>query len=311
MLEKRLGGGEREVRRRRGARRSNAPDSLASSAAAEPTAVPLAAPAAEPARLGAVAVPLYGGPDEAFSYRGDTRFPAASTIKTYVLQAVLEAVAAGRVSLGDEIELRATDQVGGSGVLRSLTPGRRYTVLDLATLMVVVSDNTATNLLIEQVGVEELNASIRRHGFTGTLALGKLALNRPPPATGPSLSHTTPADLASYFGKLWRDELLPPELGDVARAIYRQQQYSYLGRELDYDRYAAANGEGPFRIASKTGSIRGVRNDAGIFEPLAPGGRPLIVAVMSSGCPDTRYSHDNLGERVVAAAGKALYAAMR
>lgn len=294
MLEKRLGGSERAAQRRRARQRP-----------AEP------ATGAEPARLGAVALPLDGNPEAVFSYRGDVHFPAASTIKTYVLQAVLEAVAAGGTRLDDEVELKASDQVGGSGVLSTLTPGRSFTVLDLATLMVVVSDNTATNLLIELVGVEELNASIRKHGFTGTVALGKLMMNRPPPATGPRLSHTTPADLARYFGKLWRDELLPRELGELARSIYRKQQYSYLGRELDYDRYAAAAGEGPFRIASKTGSIRGVRNDAGVFEPLAAGGRHVVVAVMSSGCPDTRYSPDNLGERVVAAAGKALYATLR
>ncbi len=267
---------------------------------------------AEVPLLGAVALPLDGGPDEVFSYRGDTQFPAASTIKVYVLQAAFEAVAAGRLALDQEVELTAADQVGGTGVLDSLSPGRRYTVLDLATLMIVVSDNTATNLLIELLGVEGLNASIRRNGFTGTLALGKLMMNKPPPPTGPRLSQTTPADLASYFARLWRGELLPDELGEIARGIYGRQQYSFLGRKLAYDRYAGAAGEGPIRISSKTGSIRGVRNDAGVIEPLETGnGRAVVIAVMSSGCFDLHYGPDNAGEQVLARAGHALYQALR
>lgn len=259
--------------------------------------------------LGAVALPLDGDLSEAFSYNGDTQFASASTIKTYVLQATFEAVAAGKLRLDQEIEMSATDQVGGSGVLTSLSPGRKYTVLDIATLMIVVSDNTATNLLIEAVGVPELNESIQRHGFKNTLALGKLMMNRPKPPTGPSTSQTTPADLASYFQKLWRDELLPKELGEIARGIYRRQQYTYLTRELDFDRYQK---EPQFCIASKTGALEGVRNDAGIFEPLTKSaGRPLIVAIMTRGCPDLRYNPNNLGEKVVSAAGKALYLALR
>ncbi len=287
MLEKRLGGAPQQPIRRGAGGKSGASEAV----------------------LGAVALPLDGSLEDAFSYNGDTQFASASTIKTYVLQATFEAVAAGKLSLDQEVELGAGDQVGGSGVLSAMSPGRKFTVLDLATLMIVVSDNTATNLLIELVGVPELNESIQRNGFRSTIALGKLMMNRPKPPSGPSTSQTTPVDLASYFQKLWRDELLPQELSEIARGIYRRQQYSYLTRELDYDRYQS---EPQFRIASKTGAIEGVRNDVGIFEPLGKSaGRPLIVAVMSKGCPDIRYNPNNLGERVVAAAGKALYLALR
>lgn len=258
---------------------------------------------ATPAALSVVAFPLYGAPGEGFiSYRAAEQFTAASTIKVYVLQALMERVAAGDADLDDELPVTAQDQVSGSGVLKALTPGRRYTLRDLATLMIVVSDNTATNVLIEYVGVEALNASIQAHGWVGTRSAGKLQLA--PVDGGPrrSPSVTTAADLADYFRGLWLGELLPAPLTEEAKAIYRKQQYCEMGRSIDYDSYDASIGEAPWLIASKSGSVRGVRNDAGVFEPLtaaASGAKPFVVAIMTKGCVDERFHSDNLGARVV------------
>ncbi len=260
----------------------------------------------------------------AVTFNAQRPFPAASTIKVYVLQALLERVAAGTSSLSDEVVLSASDQVSGSGVLKALSCDRPYTVLDLATLMIIVSDNTATNLLIELVGVGEVNASMRRNGWLDSALSGKLQLSAQPPGTKRVPSRTTPADLADYFARLWLGELLPSELTEVAKTIYRQQQYGELGRFLDYDSYSAEVGEAPWRIASKSGSIRGVRNDAGVIEAVAvpqPGGEtaesrrgardaprtPLVLAIMTSGCPDERFHQDNLGAKVLGAVARELF----
>lgn len=261
------------------------------------------APDAAPGTLAVVAFPLAGSPSQArVSYRAHERLPAASTIKVYVLQALLEQVAAGDADLDDELEVTAEDQVTGSGVLKALSPGRRYTLRDLATLMVVVSDNTATNLLIGHLGVESINTSVRAHGWEGTYSAGKLQLGSTVSGAKRSRSHTTAADLADYFARLWRGELLPPRLTEEAQAIYRKQQYCELGRSLGVDSYLASIGEAPWRIASKSGSITGVRNDAGVFEPLAAApvnARPFVIAVMTDGCVDQRFHPENLGARVV------------
>ncbi|MBX3140635.1 MAG: serine hydrolase [Trueperaceae bacterium] len=257
-----------------------------------------------PGVLSVVAFPLDGGPGagNAISYRADEPFPSASTIKVYVLQALLERVAAGDADLDDELPVSANDQVSGSGILKALTPGRRYTLRDIATLMIVVSDNTATNVLIEYVGLENLNASIRAHGWHGTRSAGKLQLA--PVDGGPrrSPSTTTAADLADYFARLWRGELLPAPLTEEAKAIYRKQQFCEMGRSIGYDSYDASIGEAPWLIASKSGSIRGTRNDAGVFEPVtaaAHGAKPFVIAIMTKGCVDERFHSDNLGARVV------------
>lgn len=261
----------------------------------------------------------------AVGFNAQLSFPAASTIKVYVLQALLERVAAGTSSLRDELMLGASDQVSGSGVLKALSRDRPYTLLDLATLMIIVSDNTATNLLIELVGVDEVNESMRRNGWLGSSLRGKLQLATPQPGgQRRAPSRTTPADLADYFARLWLGELLPPELTELSKTIYRQQQYGELGRYLDYDSYSAEVGEAPWRIASKSGSIRGVRNDAGVIEAVAPpesGGeaavsppRPygapntaVVMAIMTSGCPDERFHNDNLGAKVLGTVARELF----
>jgi len=267
---------------------------------------------AVPGSLSVVAYPLLPGgaqSNHALAYRPHEQFPSASTIKVYVLQALLERVAAGDADLGDELAVTAEDMVSGSGVLKTLMPNR-YALRDLATLMIVLSDNTATNVLMDYLGLDVINASIRAHGWAGTHSAGKLQVAPPVGEAKRLPSSTTAADLADYFARLWRGELLPPLLTEEARAIYRKQQYGELGRSIDYDSYLASIGEAPWRIASKSGSITGVRNDAGVFEPLAgarAGAAPFVVAIMTKGCVDGRFHSENLGAKVVGRAAAAVF----
>lgn len=245
--------------------------------------------------------------DAALAWRANERFPAASTIKVFVLQALLEGVAEGALKLTDERPVTADALVTGSGILKVMTPGKSYSLLDLATLMIVVSDNTATNVLIDAVGVDAINAVIARHGWSGTHLGGKLQLTAPPDAPRRLPSMTTPFDLADCLGRLWLGQLLPPDLTHVAQTIYRRQQIGELGRALDYDSYSAEIGVAPWRIASKSGSIRGVRNDVGVFEP-QHGGSRYVIAVMTRGCPDERFHAENLGAQVVGQVSAAVHA---
>lgn len=270
---------------------------------------------ASDARLGVVAltIPTGSGPSSGvqprrIAFRAHESFPSASTIKVFVLQTLLEEVAAGHLRLDDERVVDAADMVTGSGVIKVLTPGRRHPLLDLATLMITVSDNTATNVLIDLLGIERIRACVDRNRWSGTFAAGKLQVGALTGNAKPSPSMTTPADLADYFARLWRGELLPPAETEVAKSIYRRQQLGELGRALDYDGYSAELGVSPLRIASKSGSIRGVRNDAGVFEPVGPAEAPVVVmAVMTRGCPDERFHPENLGARVVGDAAALLY----
>jgi len=269
-------------------------------------------PAQQP-RIGVVAFKLGGGsvprdapmverlsPIGAFTHRSAETFHAASTMKVYVLQALLEAVVAGDKDLGDSRELAASDQVTGSGVLKVLSVGSRLTLLDLATLMICISDNTATNMLIDELSIERIRTSVESNGWTDTALSGKLQQAPVVGGAKRSPSVTSPRDLADYFGRLWSGDLLPPELTEVAIRIYRKQQFGELGRAIGYDQYSAESGVSDLVIASKSGSIRGVRNDAGVVERRVAGGTDrTVVAVMTDGCPDLRFHAENLGARVV------------
>lgn len=254
-------------------------------------------------RLGVVAHPL--GSDSIIAYHGDQSFPAASTIKVFILQALLEHVAAGRRKLDDKRVLNASDQVTGSGILKALSPGTAYTLYDLAVLMIVVSDNTATNMLIEDLGVEAINASVASHGWADTRLAGLLQRTLQGDRSTTSKSMTSPRDLADAFTRLWEGELLEPELSELAKSIYgRQQHTDQLGRYLPFDAYSTETGEAAMTIASKGGSIRGVRNDAGV---VFTGHTSYVLAIMTRDCPDVRFHPDNLGSVVVSEVSRALY----
>lgn len=244
-----------------------------------------------------VAVSTLPAHELVFNYREHDPFPAASTIKVFILQALLEHVQAGALTLDDEIKITADDIVTGSGVIKTLTP-RRYPVKDLATLMIVVSDNTATNLLIDVLTTEHINAVCQEHDWQDTQLTGKLQRGNAP-------SHTSPHDLTDYFTRLWQGSLLNEELTEVARAIYWQQQYTdQLGRLIGFDPYSTEIGESSLRIASKSGAIRGVRNDAGV---ITDSDISYAISVMTKDSSDLRFHVNNAGSLAIAAVSRAVF----
>ncbi|CAN5859729.1 serine hydrolase [soil metagenome] len=250
--------------------------------------------------LGVFARKIGKAESEPLRYKDDETFPAASTIKVFVLQTLLEQVQGGALRLEDELTLRTEDQVTGSGILKALSPDRTYTLHDLATLMVIISDNTATNLLVGHLGIDAINAVCAQHGWTDTFLAGKLQQK-----DNTSMSRTSPRDLGSYFESLWTGKLLDEPLTQTAKSIYYRQHYTdQLGRDLGYDSYSTETGVSTLRIASKSGSIRGVRNDAGV---VSDDGVTYTLAVMTKDCQDLRFHADNLGSRIISQVSRVTY----
>jgi len=225
---------------------------------------------------------------ETLEWNAGEAFPAASAIKLPILYEVYRQAGEGRFRLADTRSVQAADVVPGSGILKDLTPGVALSIRDLATLMIVVSDNTAANLLIDLVGIDAVNRSMR------ALGLGASALEhkffRAPPGAPPSRS--TPADLGSLMMQIAGHALLTRAACEEMLGILRRQHYSdqITRRIAEYDGYLEAGVEPVVTVASKSGSIRGTRNDVALVE--SPKCR-YVIAMMSRDCTDRRFYVDN------------------
>ena len=241
--------------------------------------------------------------DEEIAWQPRETFPAASTIKLPILYEVFRQAGEGRCGPADTLALKADDQVGGSGILKDLTPGLVLTVKDLATLMIVISDNTATNMLIDLVGLDAVNASCERLGLSGTRL--EFRVQRAPEGAR-VMNRSTPADLGRLMSLVARREILTPQACDEMLAILdRQHLTDNITRCLpEFDGYVENGKEPAVVVGSKSGSVRGTRNDVGYVRAH---GRRYVIAMMSKGCTDLRFYHDNEASVLLPKVSAAVY----
>ncbi len=220
---------------------------------------------------------------------GEDVFPSASIIKVPLLIRALQHVQQGKLTLNQRIVMGGQDRVTGSGVLRELDAGLEPTLRDLLVLMTIVSDNTATNLVIKQLGVEDVNAFLAEQQLHDTALIGQLQLSdnllNERQRAGEQ-NRTSARDMVALLRELVCGSLLPSEATTVALDILtRQRHKDIIGRHVPTDK----DGELLYRVASKGGALPGIRHDVGIvWTP-----EPLIIAVLSSGGSDPRYHPDN------------------
>ncbi|TMC04720.1 MAG: serine hydrolase [Chloroflexi bacterium] len=229
-----------------------------------------------------------------YELRAGEPFPAASTIKLFILHELLRQAEAGRLSLADEVVMGRTDVVPGSGVLKDLSPGVTLSLRDAATLMVTVSDNVASNLLIGRLGVGAINQGARACGCLQTRLGGKLFRTRAPGST------TTPRDLARLMLGIARRRAVSPTASSLMLDILRREQSDLIvGRLLPEER-----GRRVWTVASKHGSLPGVRNDVAYVRGRT--GR-YVIALMSRDCADPNGSVDNEAVLCLARVARAVH----
>ncbi len=203
----------------------------------------------------------------------DEEFETASTIKVYLLAALYLQASRGKADLEEEIAYEASQYVDGSGMLRALGVGAKLKVRDVATMMIICSDNIATNMLIDYLGLETINACIRELGFARTTLHNSLHFDR-----YHTLGTTTPREYAALFARIARGELVSREASAEMLHILRQQHYNtMLTRDfpqyyLDCEETGAPE---LIWVASKSGSMNACRNDGGIFH--TPYGEYVLV----------------------------------
>ena len=203
----------------------------------------------------------------------DEKFETASTVKVYILAALFDAIEKGKASLSDMLEYKKEHEIDGSGVMNSLEIGTVLSVKNIATLMIIVSDNIATNILIDYLGVDNINACIQALGCKDTVLHNPIDFEK-----YDKLGTSTPRDYASMWERMAQGTLISPEASAQMLAICKQQHYNSMLTKsipayyLDPDNFD--DGEIIY-VASKSGSMNACRNDGGIIS--TPYGKYVIV----------------------------------
>ena len=218
----------------------------------------------------------------------DEVFPQASSIKIAVLAELYHQAQAGKLKLTDQYTVQTGDLVPDSDIMGGLTPGiTRITLRDLATMMIAVSDNSATNVLIDRVGMDNVNALMDSLGLTHTRLRRKMMDLK---AAGEGRENvSTPAEMMTLLEDLYRGKVLNKEMTDDFFKMLSAHKESFIPRELPE----------ALKIANKPGELEGVRNDSGV---VFVENRPYVICLMT-----TYLRHEPDGEEVIARISAAAY----
>jgi beta-lactamase class A len=232
---------------------------------------------------GVVGVAIHGAEGELFSRQGDRRFRAASTIKVPIMIEAYREIERGALALDDRYSLRDEDRIPGSGVLSHLHEGLELTFADLLSLMIAVSDNTATNLVLDQIGLETVNATMQSLGMKNSI-LGRRILGHLPKAGDPE-NWATPRDFARAIHAIIANEAAEPESCAQMLATLELQ-----GEIRRISRFVPA--EPNVRWGTKPGDLPGVINDAGF---VSSDRGTLSMAVFCENLPDLDAAERTIG----------------
>ncbi len=217
---------------------------------------------------------------ETFYRNADLVFPTASSIKLTVLLELLSQAQEGKLSLDEKHTVRRNETVAGDPVLYMLGDGSvTMTLRDLAVFMVVLSDNSATNILIDRLGMENINASVERLGLKET-HLRRRMIDLEAARRGKE-NVSTPRELAVLLEKIRAGQALDPTHTQEYFRLLRLPKDSLFNKALP----------STVPIQDKPGALEAVRCDAGIIEVQ---GHPLAMSVMT-----TYLASDDEGERVI------------
>jgi beta-lactamase class A len=246
-------------------------------------------------------------PGKSVALDADRPVQTASVIKLAILFEAMEEVRDGKASWEEKLTLKPGDGVSGSGVLTFFDTPLTLTLKDVLTMMVIVSDNTATNLAIDRFGVDTVNQRIAWMGLKDTHLYKKVMkpASGPMPADQPKfgLGKTTPREMATIMERIGRCQLgaagEKARPGDdaickVALSMLRNQFYrNTIPRYLEV-LDTSEEGSG---IASKTGSLNAVRNDVAIISGKSG---PMVVSIFTYDNQDKGWTADNEAEMMVA-----------
>ncbi len=237
-----------------------------------------------------------------FGWGENEKVRTASTIKLPILCALYQGVHEQKWKLDERITLHEADKAYGSGILREFTAGVSPSLQDLAHLMIVVSDNTATNLILERISAEYVNHCLDQWGFPATRSMRKVLSDPDNPKMDPKYSRagmlpenrryglgsSTSAEMIALLGKLDKGEIVSTDASrEVLDILDRQHYKDGIGRRLALK----------MKVVSKSGGLDALRSDVGIV--YSPGGK-IAIAITVDGMSQVDYSTDNAGKLLIA-----------
>lgn len=230
------------------------------------------------------------------SRRGDEKFPTASLIKVAVLVTVYDLVAKGQLSLDDPITVLKIDQVPGSGIVQYLHNGTILTVRDAAWLMITISDNTATNLLLDRIIIRRVWNKMDSLGLHDTRVHSKSFLRVASIAMDSSVKYglgvTTPNEMAKLFQLLAQGKAVNPASDSAMLDIL---EHNENGEKLQRYVYGV-------RAAHKSGETDQVRTECSLYYLR----NRIVACVLTKENVDQRYSPDAEAHLTIGRMGEAI-----
>lgn len=228
--------------------------------------------------------------------RADETFPTASLIKVPILVALYDLVEKKQIALDDPIRVLAIDKVPGSGVLQFLHAGIEVTVGDAAWLMTTLSDNTATNILLDRIAIRRVWQKMEALGLMNTKVHSKtfqrLTSVAPDSSAKYGLGVTTPNEMARLFALLADGKAVSPAADSMMLAtLARNEDGTKLQRFVR-----------GVRAPHKTGDVDQARNECALFELASR----VVACVLTKENADTRYGIENDAHLMMGRMGEAI-----
>jgi beta-lactamase class A len=237
---------------------------------------------------------------ESFLYRADDPMPTASLIKFPVMIEAYRQASLHKVALRKLVTLKEADKVPGSGILTThFSAGASFPLEDAVHLMIVFSDNTATNLVLDEIGLRSTAETMEHLGYPNTKLHAKVYRREtsvfPERSEKFGLGSTTATEMVRLFEALFKKELVSPEASEA--------MLKHLNACDDKKKFPRFLPPGT-KVAFKTGSLDAVKTAAGIIECETG---PVALCVLTSGNEDQRWVDDNAGDLLCAKLAAAVF----
>jgi beta-lactamase class A len=237
-----------------------------------------------------------------YGIAADEPVQTASTIKLPIMVECFFEANEGKLNWSEPIKLVKRDIVGGTGVLQDLTPGDVFPMRDVVDLMIVLSDNTATNLVLDRIGGNAVNARMAQLGLRQTRVMRKIMSAQPSGVTEAGakpenrkwgLGRSSPQEMVMILEKLYRGELVDKAASDgMIEILKRQRDHNCIGRDRT-----------DVTIASKSGALDHLRSDVGIVYTKRGN---VAMAITVQNIPEVAYTADNPGDLLISSLSEIL-----